>query len=41
MRSISARNVGACFENPRLTLETWPQWYKPDSYLVGNADLSL
>ena len=29
-----------CLENPGLTLITWLRLYKPDGYLVSNADLS-
>ena len=49
---MGARSVGACPEDakwrirrtrlkdPGLTPETWPRWYKPDDYLVGNVDPS-
>ena len=52
VRNVDARSVGACPEDakrkirrtclkdPGLTHVTWSRWYKPDGYLVGNADLS-
>ena len=52
-RSVDAGNVGArpedakrrmrrvCLKDPRLAPGTWPRWYKPDGYLVSNADPSL
>ena len=29
---------GTCLDDPGLTPGTWPRWYKPDGYLVGNTD---
>ena len=52
-RDVGARSVGARLEDAKrkmwrtrledhgLTSGTWPWWYKPDDYLIGNVNLSL
>ena len=34
-KSLSRRTR---LEDPGLTPSTWPRWYKPDDYLMGNVD---